>query len=333
MAEHTIETRILLRYDTLSNWMTSTVILKPGEAAIATSTFDYTIENTNHRPNNTPPAIGIKIGDGYHYFSELPWVQAVAGDVYSWAKQQSKPTYNASEIQGLTSLIQQYIENAGGGGGGTGPVTVEARSYRLVQGTGANSSKYYLQSKGANDDDWITDELHYVDLGQLAAVLEWLNPGIEDYWTITGFTVDKINARLQQLDYTDNPPANTVVTAVNQTDGKISVTHGQIGAGAIDGVIDVAHGGTGTDTLEYDSILVGNGTNHILTRPIETVLTKNNNFATNRAIINYIDNATAGLTGAMHFIGEATEELFVISTVASPIKCIAPVNPAVALSI
>jgi len=35
MAEHQIETRILLRYDTYDNWMHSTVILKTGEAAIA----------------------------------------------------------------------------------------------------------------------------------------------------------------------------------------------------------------------------------------------------------------------------------------------------------
>jgi len=74
MAEHTIETRILLRYDTLSNWLNSTVILKKGEAAIAAAPFSYTIEGTNDRPENTPPAIGIKIGDGYHYFYELPWI-------------------------------------------------------------------------------------------------------------------------------------------------------------------------------------------------------------------------------------------------------------------
>ena len=86
MAEHTIETRILLRYDTLSNWLNSTVILKPGEAAIAAAPFSYTIEGTNDRPEHTPPAVGIKIGDGYHYFSELPWVQGIAGDVYNWAK-------------------------------------------------------------------------------------------------------------------------------------------------------------------------------------------------------------------------------------------------------
>lgn len=309
MAEHMIESRILLRYDTLYNWMNSTVILKQGEAAIAVSTFDNTIENTNHHPDHTPPAVGIKIGDGYHYFSELPWVQGVAGDVYNWAKQQTKPTYNANEIQGLTTLIQQYIDNAGGGGGGSGPVTVEARAYRLTKGTGDNKNKYYLQSKGANDEDWITDELNYVDLGELATVIEWLGEGIEDYWTISGFTVDKLNERLRQLNYTDTAGVDTVVTAVNQSNGKISVTHGPIKASAIGGIVDVEHGGTGKNTLEYDSVLVGNGTGAVLTKPIDSTLTSNNNLATNRAIVNYIDNATAGLTGAMHFIGEATVEI------------------------
>ena len=310
MAEHMIESRILLRYDTLDHWMNSTVILKQGEAAIAASIFDYTIEGTNHRPEHTPPAIGIKVGDGYHYFSELPWVQAVAGDVYAWAKQQTKPQYNANEIQGLLALIQQCIQDAGGGGGsGGGPVTVEARAYRLMQGSGSDSRKYYLQSKGANDDDWVTDELHYIDLSELASILDWLAPGIDDYWNITGFTIDKLNTRLQQLNYNDEPPANTVVTAVNQTNGQISVTHGSISAEAISGILDVEHGGTGKSSLEYDSLLIGNGTGAILSRPIETTLINNNNFATNRAIIQYINDATAGITGAMHFIGEATVEI------------------------
>ena len=154
MAEHMIETRILLRYDTFSNWMNSRTILKQGEAAVAAITNEYTIESTNHRPAHTPPAIGIKIGDGYHYFSELPWVQGVAGDVYNWAKQQTKPSYNANEITGLSTLIQQIVNNIYDGG----DVTIEARMYRLQKGIGDNANYYYLQSKGANDDDWITDE-------------------------------------------------------------------------------------------------------------------------------------------------------------------------------
>jgi hypothetical protein len=75
MAEHMIETRILLRYDTYSNWMNSTTILKQGEAAVCAFPRNRVIEDlSNSMPENTPPAIGIKIGDGIHYFRELPWI-------------------------------------------------------------------------------------------------------------------------------------------------------------------------------------------------------------------------------------------------------------------
>ena len=307
MAEHTIETRILLRYDTLSNWLTSTVILKPGEAAIAVSTFDTTIGNTNDHPEHTPPAVGIKVGDGYHYFSELPWVQAVAGDVYNWAKQQTKPTYNANEIQGLTTLIQQYINELNPGGGGD--ITVEARSYRLQKGTGDNANKYYLQSKGANDASWVTDELNYIDLGSLAEVVEWLSEGIENYWTIEGYIVSKLNTLLSGLQYTDTEDVTKVVTAVNQNNGLISVTKRPLSATNMSGILSVEHGGTGLSTIPHESVLVGNGTNVLSTRDIETILTANDNLATNRAIIKYINDATAGLTCAMHYIDEATVEI------------------------
>ena len=309
MAEHTIESRILLRYDTLSNWLSSTVILKRGEAAIAVSTFDYTIEGTNHRPDHTPPAVGIKIGDGYHYFSELPWVQGVAGDVYNWAKQQTKPTYNANEIQGLTALVQQLIQEAGGGSsGGGGDITVQARLYRLIKGTGDNSDKYYLQSKTAEEVNWTTDELNYIDLSDLARILNWMGDAA-DYWNIGGYLADKINEGLSSLNYTDTPDPTKVVTAVHQSNGRISVIRGDIGANNINGVINVEHGGTGQTSFEYDSVLIGNGTGNLLSRPIESTLTNNNNLATNRAILNYINQATAGVTGAMHYIGEASVEI------------------------
>lgn len=315
MAEHTIETRILLRYDTLSNWLSSTVILKRGEAAIAAIPNDYTIEGTNHRPENTPPAIGIKVGDGYHYFTELPWVQGVAGDVYSWAKQQYKPEYNANEIIGLSTLIQQYINSAMGGGGSGGDVTIEARSYRLVKGTGANANKYYLQSRGANDDDWITDELNFIDLGQLAEVMQWLAPGFDDYWTITGYTNQKIADKLNTLNYSDTNDVTKVVTAVDQVNGQISVTHHTLSANNLSDTLSVSHGGTGRSELTQDTVLVGDGTNRVQLIPVEDELVNNNNFATNRAIKTYIDQATAGIEDTMHFIGESNVEIRDGSTV------------------
>ena len=302
MAEHMIETRILLRYDTLSNWLNSTVILKPGEAAIAAATNNNTIGSSNDQPAHTPPAVGIKIGDGYHYFHELPWVQGVAGDVYSWAKQQEKPVYNASEIQGLTTLIEQYT---GGGSGGGGSGSVEARAYRLVQ----IDNKYYLQSKGAGDSNWVTDTLTYIDLSQLATIVEWLGTATEDYWNIGGFIIDKVIERLATLNVTDTEDLSQVVTAVDQTNGLINVTRRPLSAANMSGVLSVENGGTGKTSLEYDSVLVGNGTDPVTLKAIETTLIDNNNIATNHAIISYINNATAGITGAMHFKGEATVEI------------------------
>jgi hypothetical protein len=105
MAENILETRILLRYDTYNNWMNSDVILKQGEMAVA-AINRRSLGNTDTLPENTPPAIGLKVGDGTHYFDELPWVQAVSADVYNWAKSSSKPTYTANEIQGLQAFVE-----------------------------------------------------------------------------------------------------------------------------------------------------------------------------------------------------------------------------------
>jgi len=66
MAENILETRILLRYGTYNDWMNSEVILKRGEAAIATFPNRVRVIESlsDSSPDNTPPAIGIKIGDG-----------------------------------------------------------------------------------------------------------------------------------------------------------------------------------------------------------------------------------------------------------------------------
>ena len=110
MAENVLETRIQLRYGTYSQWMNSSTILKQGEAAICAFPDNRVIDElSNITPSNTPPAIGIKIGDGRHRFYELPWVQAIVADVYNWAKATNKPSYTASEISGLQSLLKKIF--------------------------------------------------------------------------------------------------------------------------------------------------------------------------------------------------------------------------------
>ena len=108
MAEKTLQTRIKLKYDTLTNWQGAgaDVVLLKGEVAICEIPTGSTAEQV------TPPAILFKVGDGTKKFSELPWASALAADVYAWAKAATKPTYSTSEITGLESALAGK-ENAG----------------------------------------------------------------------------------------------------------------------------------------------------------------------------------------------------------------------------
>ena len=92
MATTTLSTRITLKYDTLANWNASQFILKKGEVAICSLDTGETVNQS------TPPAVLLKVGDGAHKFSELPWASGLAADVYGWAKAPTKPTYTASEV-------------------------------------------------------------------------------------------------------------------------------------------------------------------------------------------------------------------------------------------
>lgn len=309
MAEHTIETRILLRYDTLSNWMNSTVILKKGEVAIAAVPKGRVIENlSNSTPDNTPPAIGLKVGDGFHYFNELPWVQAIAADVYNWAKASYKPSYSANEIQGLQVFVENLIANSGYINPGTGDITIAPRIYQIMQGTGENSSKYYLRYKENNEDsDWMVDTDHYIDLQNINTIIDWIGrTNLEDYPNLITRNAEQIRFFLNTLNSTDTAQTNKFVTSVSETSGIISVERAQPNFSNLTGRASVEQGGTGRATLTDNSVLVGNETGPVKLIPIAESIAANNYLVPNYLIKNYVDNATAGLTGAMHFIGEAT---------------------------
>lgn len=92
MATTTLNTRIALKYDTLTNWNASEFILKKGEVAICS------LANSETAEQSTPPAVLLKVGDGDHKFSELPWASGLAADVYGWAKAAVKPTYTYTEV-------------------------------------------------------------------------------------------------------------------------------------------------------------------------------------------------------------------------------------------
>lgn len=301
MAGNVLETRIQLRYGTYSQWMNSNTILMLGEAAICSFPEDRTIDSlSNSTPSHTPPAIGIKIGDGHSYFYELPWVQAIAADVYNWAKTSTKPQYSAAEITGLQSFIEENFHISG-------DITIAPRIYQIAQGTGENSNVYYLRYKENNEDSpWIVDTNHPIDLTAYAKLAAWVGTMVDRFPTLGTFTSSQTNSIIGQLNYTDTSRDKQFVTAVNESAGIISVERAQPAFSDIQGVLPVEQGGTGRNELTEEHVLVGNGTNAVQLRQIAESITNNNHLVPSNVVKAYIDKAVEGLVGAMHFVGDAT---------------------------
>ena len=75
MTIKTVHTRVYLRYDTHDNWLASDQVLGAGEVAFGTKT-----------DVNEGDIVLIKVGDGKHKYSELPFASAKASDVVQAAK-------------------------------------------------------------------------------------------------------------------------------------------------------------------------------------------------------------------------------------------------------
>lgn len=140
MAEKTINTRILLKYDSYTNWSTNNPVLKAGEMAIATIASG----NTQEVNSVAAPQVLIKVGDGTSTYNALPFVSAKAADVYGWAKADKKPTYAATEITGIGDYIAQYVDETLG-------ISVDTDTqYRITK---VDDYNYKLQSKAKGEAD------------------------------------------------------------------------------------------------------------------------------------------------------------------------------------
>lgn len=259
MAEKIINTRVQLKYDTLTNWLASSVILKAGEVAIAT------IATTNSNSGLTPPAIGIKVGDGNNTFANLNWIQAVAGDVPTWAKEAAGATVKSwidhaiSEIpaapsgEGTTTftsakLIKSVTQDKGGKITNVTyeDITIDAVSGLTTRLEGIDTAigtklDANLASADASTTNKLIDDAaakDYADAAQLAAETTASNAlsaaktailGEADYHgTVKGAYAEakKANDAIAALDVIDS--GTGVVTAISQTDGKIAYTKSAI---------------------------------------------------------------------------------------------------------
>ena len=136
--EKVLNTRICLKYDSYANWqlVKDSFIPKKGEVCIVAVPDGTSVTGVTN-----PPAIMMKCGDGTHTFAQLPWTQAVASDVYSWAKASTKPTYKATEITGLADFISGEIQDTD-------------TQYKITKIT---DYQYKLMSKAKGDAEYTTE--------------------------------------------------------------------------------------------------------------------------------------------------------------------------------
>lgn len=106
MTEKTINTRIGLKIDTLANWNSSTLILKKGEVAFAT-----TAASTG--TGLSEPVTICKIGDGTKTFSQLPDAfYAKASDVLAACKSETDlATFINSHLKAGEGITLSFANN------------------------------------------------------------------------------------------------------------------------------------------------------------------------------------------------------------------------------
>lgn len=228
MANKVLNTRFQLKYDTLTNWLSSNPVLLAGEVAVAT------IKTSESASGLTPPAIGIKVGDGTNTFSALNWIQAIAGDVPSWAKESNHAT--------VSQLINDAIDAIPGAASGAG--TTEFTSAKLIksvtQDEGGKITGVTYEDIAISSVVGLSDRLSGID----TSISSKLNANVASTAASTSNKLIDTNAA---QDMADTAESNATSTAAADATSKVSAaktallgTGGTEGTHTIKGAYDAA---------------------------------------------------------------------------------------------
>ena len=214
------QTRIQLKYDTYENWSRNNPVLKAGEMAIATVASGERQDMTNL------PNIVLKVGDGTSHYNDLNFVSALAADVHKWAKEKTKPVYDASEITGLQKFITDNSDFD------------TDTQYQLVAVSGA-TYKYQLQSRAfANGawGEWANVDGQVIDFSGADTRLKSLEDTVAGLTGESGSIKEDITAAINGLDSTKSQAAGAdgLALEVVQENGLIKSISGSIAAGTYD---------------------------------------------------------------------------------------------------
>ena len=286
---NTLNTRIALKYDLLTNWNASSLVLKKGEIAIAEiPSQNNIIGDAAHTPENAPPAIAMKVGDGTKTFKQLPWVQAVAGDVYAWAKKANTPTLG--ELTNIDADLKTEVDKIIGQHG----EIVDTDTYYKVETNNDKIGGKHHFKLSAYKKDGTADTSKDI-------VINW-----SDLDTWMADETDRVQGLIESAFSTLVPQTaageGKFVSAVDQVDGKIKVTRSNLVATDITDMIPQAKV-TGLETLQSEF----NTAKDQLANTDGTISSSNKLMtasAVQRDVENAIDTYKSGLTETVSGSGD-----------------------------
>lgn len=228
MAEKVLNTRFQLKYDTLANWTKNNPILKAGEVGIAT------IPTGTSSSGLTPPAVGIKVGDGSTAFNSLNWIQAIAGDVPSWAKESNHAT--------VSKLINDAIDGipAAASGAGTKEFTSAKLIKSITQDEGGKITDVTYEDIAISSVVGLTDRLSGID----TEVGKKLNADVASAAASTSNKLIDTNAAQDMADTAESNATSAAeadaASKVNAAKTALLGTGGTEGTHTIKGAYDAA---------------------------------------------------------------------------------------------
>lgn len=318
-------TRIKLKYDTYANWTSANPILLKGELAVV----EVPAESGT---GLNEPAYLLKVGDGVKNFAALDWISGKAADVYAWAKAASKPVYQASEIQGLEDFISgevkdtnttyQIVKNGDMGfklqskeigaeaWTDVNEITLVAPTVTLTTGDTNGTVKFNgvdVPVAGLGSAAY-TESSAYDAAGAANAVKTALLGTAEDASTastiagVKKYTDEKVAAAqtaasgaLAALDLAAvSAGQGQIIASISQTNGLVAATTRALAAADIPEIGQDKVTGLTTALAGKQDTLVFN--------------TTYNAESNKAATMTDVTNAVAGLSGAMHYVGESTTD-------------------------
>lgn len=331
-------TRLQLKYDSYENWSDTTVtgqkgnlVLLAGEIGICT--IPSTAKNSGVQD---PPHIMFKVGDGKinedtgvitgTAFKDLPWASAKAADVYAWAKQ-DKVTVEAAGTGNVVASIEWNKDLNDGKGGIKYTTASVATSQGLkdLQDALAALTKRVENLEAAieaMDADFDVAEGNYITgitqvNGKITAIDQKALPTNAD--TVDGKHASDF-ATAEQGGKADTAMQSIKVLGHTLEDGdELTVAEGKTALG----LKSAAYTESSAYATAAQGILASTA---VQPTAIADMLTKteaqntyvpkgivagtiagngdNAQIPTTKAVADYVKNATASLTGAMHFIGK-----------------------------